>query len=85
MPELPSAWRSDIGPDMEPRRGSIVTTSDADGDWLVIGFIKGLLKTELVLRQCIPDSPTDEPRVIRSDAKTCLIVSMPLNTGRTTP
>jgi hypothetical protein len=76
---------SDIEPDMVPRRGSIVTTTDADGDWLVVGFLVRLLKTELVLRQVIPDGPHDEPRVIRSDARTCLIVSMPLNTGRTTP
>lgn len=74
---------SDIEPDMVPRRGSIVTTSDADGDWLVVGFLVRLLKTELVLRELIPASLTDEPRVIRCDARTCLIVSMPLNTGRT--
>lgn len=74
---------SDIEPDMVPRRGSIVTTADADGDWLVVGFLVRLLKTELVLRELIPASLTDEPRVIRSDARVCLIVSMPLNPGRT--
>jgi hypothetical protein len=76
---------SDIEPDMVPRRGSIVTTTNESGDWLVIGFVVSLLKTELVLRQTVPDSLSDEPRVIRSDTRTCLIVSMPLNTGRTTP
>lgn len=84
MPDLASEFESQFSPDMLPPRGSIVTTSDADGDWLVVGYLVRLLKTELVLRQCIPDSPHAEPRGIRSDARVCRIVSMPL-TGRTTP
>lgn len=69
--------------DHKAPRGSIVevTYRDTTALYVVVQRIVGLLRTELALREWIPDALTVQSHTTRVDQRYCALVALPVRPG----